>query len=70
MSKIKQLRKARGISQRQLAQDAGVCQSLLCAIENDRLRIWPAMAKRLAKALDIKASDLSITLKGGESKMD
>jgi len=66
LSTIKRLRLSKGISQRQLAQDAGVCQSLLCAVETGRMIIWPAMAKRLARALKVNVSDLCATIKGGD----
>jgi len=70
VTKIKQMRLDKGISQRQLAQDAGVCQSLLSAVENERMRLWPAMAKKLAKVLKVDVADLAdlaITDQGGDS---
>jgi transcriptional regulator with XRE-family HTH domain len=67
MTKIRQMRLEKGFSQRQLAQDAGVCQSLLCAVENDKMRLWPAMARKLAKVLKVTVNDLSITDQGGDS---
>ena len=68
MQTIKQIRLEKGISQRQLAQDAGVCQSLLCAVETGRLQLWPAIAKKLAKALGRKVSDLNSKEQGGDYK--
>ncbi|MFA5399309.1 MAG: helix-turn-helix transcriptional regulator [Dehalococcoidia bacterium] len=67
MSKIKQIRMAKGINQRQLAQDAGVCQSLLSAVENGRMRLWPSMAEKLAGVLKVTVADLTITDQGGDS---
>lgn len=54
---LKELRKARRITQEELAKDAGVSQSYVCALENGK-RANPSMPvlRRIAKRLGVSTS--------------
>ena len=51
MARLRQLRLAKGLNQRQLAEKSHTAQSLVSAIERGTLRPWPKVMKRLARAL-------------------
>jgi transcriptional regulator with XRE-family HTH domain len=58
MNQIRQIREAQGISQKELARRANICQSLLCNLEKERLMPWPAAIKKIAKVLKVKPDEL------------
>lgn len=55
---IKQLREAKGISQRQLAREAGVSQPLLCQIERGTKNPSLSVGLALAGALGVRVERL------------
>jgi len=64
---IKQLREAKGISQRQLAREAGVSQPLLCQIERGTKNPSLPVGLALAAALGVRVERLAG--RGGEGWM-
>jgi transcriptional regulator with XRE-family HTH domain len=48
---VRIVRELQGLSQNQLAQQTGIAQATLSAIENDRVRLGVERAKVLARAL-------------------
>lgn len=56
---IKRLREAKGISQRQLAREAGVSQPLLCQIERGTKNPSLPVGLALAAALGVKVERLA-----------
>ena len=56
---IKQLREAKGISQRQLAREAGVSQPLLCQIERWTKNPSLPVGLALAAALGVRVERLA-----------
>ena len=59
MNQIRQLRELKGITQKDLARRANICQGLLCNLEKERLKPWPSVIKRLAKALRVNPKQLT-----------
>lgn len=55
---IKRLREAKGISQRQLAREAGISQPLLCQIERGTKNPSLPVGVAIAKALGTTAEQL------------
>lgn len=55
---IKQLREAKGFSQRQLAQEAGISQAMLCQIERGTKNPSLPVALDLAGALEVRVERL------------
>lgn len=58
MNKLKQMRIELGLNQRELSEMAHTPQSLISAIERGALKPWPAVTKRLSRALKCQESDL------------
>lgn len=58
MNPIRQIREAKGISQKELARKANICQGLLCNLEKERLKPWPSVLKKLARVLKVQPSEL------------
>ena len=58
MNQIRQIRESQGISQKELARRANICQGLLCNLEKDRLKPWPSAIKKIAKVLKVKPDEL------------
>jgi len=58
--RIRELRKQRGLTQRQLAQEANINFTYLSKIENDRLSHTPSVGtlRQLAHALDVDELEL------------
>ncbi len=56
--RLTRLRKARGLTQIQLAERIGITQNLVSAYECDRLRLSAEMAIRFAHALKVGADEL------------
>ncbi len=49
---LKLLRVRRGVRQYRVAQHLGIPPSKLCDVENGRRAVAPALAERIAKAID------------------
>jgi len=58
MNRLRAMRFARGLNQRELSEKAHTPQSLVSAIERGVLKPWPAVIGRLAKALECPQSEL------------
>jgi len=57
--KIRRVRKQKGLNQSQVAEIAGITQSALASIENNKTNnIFLEVAKGIAKALDVSFNDL------------
>jgi transcriptional regulator with XRE-family HTH domain len=58
-SRFKELRTARGMSIRKLAEEAGVSTETIYSLEHGRRDfIWPKTARKLAEALGVRPEDL------------
>jgi transcriptional regulator with XRE-family HTH domain len=58
-TKFRELRTARGLSIRKLAEEAGVSTETVYSLEHGRREfIWPRTAKKLADALGVEPRDL------------
>jgi transcriptional regulator with XRE-family HTH domain len=58
-TRFKELRTARGMSIRKLAEEAGVSTETIYSLEHGRRDfIWPKTARKLADALGVGPSDL------------
>ena len=56
--RLARLRKERGFTQVQLAEQVGIIQSLVSDYETDRLKLSAEMVVRFAMALDVSTDDL------------
>ena len=65
---LKQLRKALGLTQRQVAAAIGLKPGSYCDIENGKKGTKPATAKKLGKVLDFEWTDLYKEAENGEAK--
>lgn len=59
-NRIQELRKARGLSQRELAARIGIHPPTLSQLENGHVRLWPGYARRIARALNVTLADLQV----------
>jgi transcriptional regulator with XRE-family HTH domain len=58
-TRFRELRTARGLSIRKLAEEAGVSTETIYSLEHGRREfIWPRTAKKLAEALQVEEKDL------------
>jgi transcriptional regulator with XRE-family HTH domain len=58
-TRCKELRTARGLSIRKLAEEAGVSTETIYSLEHDRRGfIWPKTARKLADALGVSPDEL------------
>jgi transcriptional regulator with XRE-family HTH domain len=58
-TRFRELRTARGLSIRKLAQEAGVSTETIYSLEHGRREfIWPRTARKLAEALQVEEKDL------------
>lgn len=58
MNRIREIREAKGISQKELAQMAEVTAAYLCDLEKNRRGAKPETYKRIADALGVEVEDL------------
>jgi transcriptional regulator with XRE-family HTH domain len=58
MSRLREVRVSKGLKQREVAEMAHTCQSLVSALELEKLKPWPAIARRLSEALGSPVSEL------------
>ena len=59
MDKIKQLRRERVLTVRELAEAAGVSKTTVSNIENGRsVKVYPSTIRKLASALGVKPGEL------------
>lgn len=56
---LRELRLERVLTQRELAEKAGVSKATIVGIETGRIRPYPATLRKLAEALDVPPSALS-----------
>lgn len=57
---LKELRRERGLTQKQLAECAGVSQQFISRIESNWVNVGPKTAQRLARALEMDPLELTI----------
>ena len=58
-NRFKELRTARGLSVRRLAEEAGVSTETIYSLEHGRREfIWPKTARKLAQALGVDPAEL------------
>jgi transcriptional regulator with XRE-family HTH domain len=57
--RIKQLRKERGWSQRDLSIRTGIHAPTISQIENGTVQLWPGHAKRIARAFGVSVEELT-----------
>jgi HTH-type transcriptional regulator, competence development regulator len=58
VEKLKELREARALSLRELAQEAGVGHNTIYRIEHGQGNVLPRTLRRLARALGVEPSEL------------
>ena len=58
MEKLKELREARALSLRELANEAGVGHNTIFRIEHGQGNVLPRTVRRLAKALGVEPREL------------
>ena len=56
--RLKELRQARGFTQKTLADKLGMSLTYLCNLENGKANVSLSTLRRLAKALKVKVIDL------------
>jgi transcriptional regulator with XRE-family HTH domain len=58
-TRVRELRTARGLSIRKLAEEAGVSTETIYSIEHGRREfIWPRTARKLAEALQVEVEEI------------
>lgn len=55
---IREIRKAKGLSQWKLAQLTGIHPTNLYKVESGQLRLYPGWRQRIAEALGVREEDL------------
>jgi transcriptional regulator with XRE-family HTH domain len=61
-TRFRELRTARGLSIRKLAEEAGVSTETIYSLEHGRREfIWPRTARKLAEALQVEPHELDIS---------
>jgi XRE family transcriptional regulator, master regulator for biofilm formation len=68
MKRIKSLRVLKKLTQSELAEKAGIAQSMLSAVENNKVNPSIKILKKIADALDVSINDLIIEFVDGELK--
>ncbi len=70
-NKIREIREQMGLNQRQLAEQAHICQSLLSDFELDKRKTWPNIRRALAKALNCSEELLfPVSQNGGDKNAE
>jgi len=57
-SRIRHLRKAKGVSQNELAAAAGIAQSVVSRLETGEAKMWRGYARRISAVLGCSPDDL------------
>lgn len=70
LNKLSQLRKRRGLNQRQLAEATHTAQSLISNVETGKLVPWPKLVSKLSEVLGVNPEDIFPSLKHSFSKLD
>ena len=65
---LRQLREAKVLSQRELAEKSGVSPTTIINIETGKIRPHPSTLRKLAEALGVAPEELAGHLKSGEGK--
>jgi transcriptional regulator with XRE-family HTH domain len=58
MNRVKEIRQAKGLNQRQLAELSHTPQSAVSNIELGRWQAWPKVMQRIAQALRVRVEEL------------
>ena len=58
MTKLREVRLAKGLNQRELSEASHTPQSIVSSLERGVLKPWPMVAKRLSKALRVPAQEI------------
>lgn len=58
MNRVKEIRQAKGLNQRQLAELSHTPQSAVSNIELGRWKAWPEVMQRIAQALGVCVEEL------------
>lgn len=58
MTKLREVRLAMGMNQRELSEASHTPQSIVSSLERGVLKPWPMVAKRLSKALGVPAEKI------------
>jgi putative transcriptional regulator len=58
LNRLKEIRLAKGLNQRELSEKVHTAQSLICRIECNELKPWPKLRRRLAKVLGVTINEL------------
>jgi transcriptional regulator with XRE-family HTH domain len=58
MTKLRDVRLAKGLNQRELSEASHTPQAIVSALERGVLKPWPKVADRLSKALGVPAEQL------------
>ena len=57
-NRIREVRQAKGLKQRELAEVAHVCQTIVSDLEREVRRPWLMVANRLSQALEVSIEEL------------
>ena len=57
-NRIRDVRQAKGLKQRELAEAAHTCQTIISELEREVRKPWLMVAKRLSQALEVSIEDL------------
>jgi len=58
MTKLRDVRVAKGLNQREVSEASHTPQAIVSALERGVLKPWPKVAQRLSKALGVPAEQL------------
>ena len=58
MNKLREIRLAMGLNQRELSEASHTPQALVSALEREVLKPWPSVAQRLSQALGVPPEKL------------
>ena len=56
--RVRQLRKAAGLSQAELSRRTGIHPASICQLERGHIRCWPGHLARIARALNVTVDEL------------